>query len=508
MAWLVAYNLAEGRDADVARVVYRTLGPLWILLAGLLLLRVGSALLVRREVGVLERLDILTGRGRALAWTSAAAVVFAVCLGYASLAVVGMLGTALFHVVAILSLIAFRGPDPMRASHVFRRFSTDAATEGDPLVEELRFAGVRVPVGFRLFVTGRIGPRWATVRHVLSSEESGAEIVVESDVGPAVRGEHQPEPLQAWLEDTFGLFRSTRVDIHGPVVAVGPRHLPVDHAPVLLDQGVGPRAPRAGVRLPTEGSFDLREYKAGDDIRRIHWVRSMVAGELVVRMPDEIPPDRPRVRLVLDTYFPAGQSFDSDAPAQMLDALVSVWLGVGRALVEAGVRVTIVAAIPPSRAGHEGDGESADLRAIGPRRVSTVRHVLSARNAAAAQKIGAQIAWQAEIPVGELLTRENTLVVARGVLGPRPEGCPARWIVVTPTLPDPDLPWPSDVRFPHPMGSAENRWSHRSRLAEELAVARTDHVHALLAMRVDAQPPPGSFRALPTDHAVRLEAIR
>src|SRR5207248_786605 len=125
-----------------------------------------AALLVRLFVSVaierkgFERADVLTGRGSGLAWTSAIAVMLAVKVGWASMAVVGLLGTTLFHVVVLLAFVAFRGEDPMRARAISRRFVPDAVSEDDPVVEELRFAGARIPIGYRMFVTGHIGPRF------------------------------------------------------------------------------------------------------------------------------------------------------------------------------------------------------------------------------------------------------------------------------------------------------------------------------------------------------------
>ena len=91
-----------------------------------------------------------------------------------------------------------------------------------------------------------------------------------------------------------------------------------------------PRACRRA-QLPTEGCFPLREYATGDDARRIHWVRSLTARELVVRLPDELPPEQPTVRLVLDTQpRRARPMLPYAGDGQLLDALVRVWLRRGR----------------------------------------------------------------------------------------------------------------------------------------------------------------------------------
>lgn len=496
LAWYVAFAQAE--PGDLAEAVELTLGPLWLLLVAALVMRVlGATWDTRRArtVSIIGQIDVLTGAGSALAWTSAFAIVAAVWLGWASLAVVGLLGSGLFHVVVLLTFVAVRGADPMRAASITRSFVPEVVTEGDAVVEQLHFSGARIPIGFRLFASGRIGPRWATSRHVLDAAEAGSDLVLESEVGPAVRGEHDPEPLVLWLQDTFGLCRSLRVAVGGPRLTVLPRVRTVPKAARLLARGDGPRAPRPTTRLPTEGLFRLREYQQGDDVRRIHWVRSLAARELIVRLPDELPPDQPRVRLVLDTYFPEAGTLACDAPDELLDWVVGVWLAVGRSLAESGARVTLVAAVPE---GAEGA-------------IAKARHDLVRRAPTGALRLGAKVRWQSSMPVDALLTDEPAIVVSRANIGRTPEHAKVGWIVVLPDriTPEPAWPFPHSMRLPHPQGSSDNRWSRRRRAANRVATARRDHAWALAFMGREVQRPlPGCFLACPQpDGTIRLENL-
>ena len=494
LAWYVAF--AEAHPDELTIAVKYALGPLWLLLMAALALRtIAIVASPRREppIPILSQLDVLTSSGSALAWLSAGAIMGAVWLGWASLAVVGLLGTGLFHVVVLYTMVAVRSFDPMHSASITRRFVPDVATEGDEVIEELRFSGTRIPPGFRLFATGRVGARWATSRYVLEGAEAGGEVVLESKIGPAVRGEHDAEPLAVWLQDTFGLCRSIRVDVGASHLTVLPRLREAQHTTPLLGRGEGPRAPRATVRLPTEGSFRLREYQQGDDVRRIHWVRSLAARQLIVRLPDELPPDRPHVRLVLDTFFAEAEVLECDTPSELLDSVVSTWLAVARSLAESGVRVTLVAAVP------NGDA------------VAIARHDFSLRTTAPALRLGAQVEWQGRMMVDELLTDEATLVVSRAVLArPHPYD-KARWIVVLPSAISPEPPWraPSNARWHYPMGTLENRWSQRRREENRVAIARRDRARTV-AMRADmVRPPPGSFLACPeATGAIRVEVIR
>jgi uncharacterized protein (DUF58 family) len=495
---VVAYAALERPRDGLARAALYGLGPPVVATAAALAARAGGALFGRRgatagRAPLLAELGVLTGRGRALGWLSAAALACALGWGYASFAAVGVLGAALFYIAAAYGLVVLRAPDPLRAGAISRRFSPETAVAGGPLVESVTFDGARVPLGARLFVTGRIGPRWATCRHVLTSSESGALVVAESDVGPAVRGRHRPEPLRAWLEDAFGLCRSLPAEVPGPTLLVTPPARDVSPVAPLLAHGPGPNAARPRRRLPTEGAFELRDYHPGDDVRRVHWVRSAAAGRLVVRRPDEVPPDRPHVRLVLDTYFPRADVFESDEPARALDDLVAVWLGVARALVAAGARVALVTAVPA-----EGEG------------AAVVRHDASPRAANDALRLGARVAWQRHLPVEALLTGEPAFVVARAVTARLPPAGAARWIVVPPAPPEPAAYEPPELRLPLPMGAHENR---RAALRGARAAARRlrrDRHLAAHALSVAAdRPTPGSFVAVAaSDGAVRLEAVR
>lgn len=486
LAWFVAFSQAPSNE--LARTVTHAMGPIWMLVAlGLVLRAAGSAMKATSGRDTLERLDLLTPRGAALAWLSALAILLAVWTGYASFAVLGMLGSGVFHLVVLRAFVALRGRDPFGVGTVRRTFEPEMLVEGDAVLEKLHFDGTRVPLGYRLFVTGRIGRRWATTRAVLASSESGGEVVLESEVGPALRGEHRPQPLAAWLEDGLGLCRSPELAIPGPSFTVLPRVREGQALP-LPEHGMGPHAARPRSRLPTEGLFDLREYRAGDDVRRIHWMRSAAARELVVRMPDEIPPDLPRVRLVLDTFFPEGLVFEGASTAEALDGLVEAWLAIGRALEKAGVRVTLVASIP---------GE--------PR---PMRQLLSKHAPDAARRLAARVVWQNTTPVEALLTDEATIVVARGLLAEPPAHARTRWVIVVPHVAEPPPLVSGGVRYPHPFGASDNGGGAEKRAAEELADRRRDHILAFRAFgTASVTPPRGSFAAYRVQDEIRLEAI-
>lgn len=503
LAWDTAFSAPHPSRLTVAVVC--ALGPLWLLVAAGLLYRCVDALLRRRRAtgdattrrSLLDRIDVLTESGAALAWLGAAAIMASVWVGWASLSVVGLMGLGLLHLLVIWTQLVAGGDDPWRRASVTRRFSPSSVVEGGPVIEELRFSEVRIPTGFRLLVSGRVGPRWSTSRYAIDSAQAGGELVLESDVGPALRGDHQAEPLEIWLQDVLGLCRTARIHAGAARLTVLPRPRPIDGARHLLGNGGSDREPRPETRLPTEGSFRLREYQPGDDARRIHWVRSLTSRELVVRLPDELPPDQPAVRLVLDTFLPDTEPLACSAPAELLDALVDVWLGVGRALAETGARVTLV---------------TAARRATADAEIAPVHQRLIPRALTPALRLGAQVGWQDAVPVEGLLADTPSIVVSCRVQPVLSRHAVARWIILPEplwTLHDEPAPQTSSALLPYPMGSPENRWARRriARLAHEWA--SRDHATFTSLCGNTGERPPGIFVARPAGAAgVRLEALR
>jgi uncharacterized protein (DUF58 family) len=273
-----------------------------------------------------------------------------------------------------------------------------------------------------------------------------------------------------------------------------PRPGAVDDARKLLGAGGDEKETRPTHRLPTDGTFRLREYAPGDDTRRIHWVRSLQANQRVVRLPDEIPPDEPAVRLVLDTHLFGTEALCCHSPDELLDAMVRVWLGVGKSLSDGGTRVTLVAAAP------KGGEQVVCERPLRPR---ATREAL---------KLGARVRWQGALPLAQLLAAgpaRQVVVSAR----PRPVDSPSEvtWVVVPEvawTSAEPWPPEPSYLALPYPMGSADNRLSRRRAEHARAAAARRDGAlfNELLCW-TDWSRLSGAYVARPSKGRVALEVV-
>src|SRR6185295_14007497 len=170
----------------------------------------------------------------------------------------------------------------------------------------------------------------------------------------------------------------------------------------------------------------------------------------------------PAVRLILDGDRWGGESLTCRAPAELLDAMVRIWLGGGRALSDTGVRVTLVAVA--ERAGSP----------------SVIERPLTGHASREALRLGSRVAWQTAVPLASLVARDAA--VRQVVVTSRPRRLRAApqlaWILVPEarwTSPAPPLlPW-SIAQLPWPTGCADNRLPRRSRDRDRRELMRSDH---------------------------------
>lgn len=113
-----------------------------------------------------------------------------------------------------------------------------------------------------------------------------------------VRGHHPVGPLTVRVTDPFGLAtRSATVPGESALVVL-PRTLPL--TPVRGVPAGSGRETSSSPRMALQGEDDVgvREYRIGDDLRRIHWRSTARTGETMVRQDEE--PARRRALVLLD----------------------------------------------------------------------------------------------------------------------------------------------------------------------------------------------------------------
>jgi hypothetical protein len=175
------------------------------------------------------------------------------------------------------------------------------------------------------FVVDRMGPRW--------KRQIG--YVVRSDV----RGKFTVGPMKVRLSDPFGMVELDRTFQTVSKLVVTPRVIPLPPVPLSgAWTGSGDNRPRAFASGSAE-DVTVREYRRGDDLRRVHWRSSAHAGELMVRREEQ--PWQSRATLFLDNRKIAHAG---SGAASSLEHAVVVAASIGVHLIQRGFNVRLVTA--------------------------------------------------------------------------------------------------------------------------------------------------------------------
>ena len=145
--------------------------------------------------------------------------------------------------------------------------------------------------------------------------------------------------MRVRLSDPFGLVVLDRTFQSTSTLVVTPRV--VELPPVALSgawTGAGDNRPRAFASGSAE-DVTVREYRRGDDLRRVHWRSSAHAGELMVRREEQ--PWQSRATLFLDNRTFAHRGLGA---ASSLEHAVSLAASVAVHLVQRGFMVRLVTA--------------------------------------------------------------------------------------------------------------------------------------------------------------------
>ncbi|MDK1475586.1 DUF58 domain-containing protein [Streptomyces sp. 549] len=274
----------------------------------------------------------LTTRGRSFLAAGIAAAVCAYVLGQSDLLRVGML----LAVLPLLCVVVLH-----RTRHRVtgsRRLAPARVPVRSEARVHLRVDNVsRLPTGLLMLqdrVPYVLGPR---PRFVLDRVEPGGRREVSYRVRSDLRGRYPLGPLQLRLTDPFGMVELTRSFSAYDTLTVIPR---VEALPPVRLAGESSGYGDGGLRaLALAGDDDMipREYRHGDDLRRVHWRSTARYGELMVRREEQ--PQKARCAVVLDTRRSAWSGSGPDSPFEWA---VSAAASVVMHLVERGYGVRLV----------------------------------------------------------------------------------------------------------------------------------------------------------------------
>lgn len=144
-------------------------------------------------------------------------------------------------------------------------------------------------------------------RFVLPALDPGGRCEVQYVVRSPIRGAHLLGPLGTRVRDNFGLSLQLADIGEASELLVVPKPVPL-HASPPGSTGLGEDTGSAAT-LALHGDNDqgIREYRQGDDLRRIHWPASARTGDLMVRQEDR--PIRRQALVLLDTRESAHTGF-------------------------------------------------------------------------------------------------------------------------------------------------------------------------------------------------------
>jgi uncharacterized protein (DUF58 family) len=260
--------------------------------------------------------------------------------------------------------VAFAARTRFRLTCV-RRLEPARVASGDRSRVVLRIENIsRLPTGLLLIedsIPYLLGGR---PRVVLDRLAPSRPVDVGYHVSGELRGRYRVGPLTVRLMDPFGLCEVPRSFTSTDILVVTPQLVTLP--PVRLGGDWGGAGYSTSRSVATSGDDDIatREYRHGDDLRRIHWRTTARRGELTVRREEQ--PWQSRGVVLLDTRLAAHRG---DGPTSSIEWAVSAAASVGVHLARNGFEVRVVTDIGTevSSAGLGGesfDGTLLDLLAL------------------------------------------------------------------------------------------------------------------------------------------------
>ncbi|WP_439689041.1 DUF58 domain-containing protein [Curtobacterium sp. SP.BCp] len=272
-------------------------------------------------------------------------------------------GLLLLVLLVLGTVMAFVVAAPLRGSRSAARAIVQV---GEVYRERVTLQGTGLKFGPRstLLVREQLDDVFASVSEAETYATVGPRTppaVLDVEALAMHRGRGLVGPVTIRVEDPFGLLRIDRPVVRAEEVVVVPASMPL----TAIDTGALAGAVSADEgRVGQGGSADdseLRPYRPGDPIRRVHWGQSARRGELHVRQTTQAQP--PEAVIALDVRRESYQALGRDDLAELSDLggdaafehAVVVAASVARALAARTSRVVLVSDEPDGVTRHAGD---------------------------------------------------------------------------------------------------------------------------------------------------------
>ncbi|QLQ37040.1 DUF58 domain-containing protein [Micromonospora robiginosa] len=290
----------------------------------------------------------LTTRGRSFLAAAVAAAISAAILGEKDLLRVAVL-------LAVLPLLAAAYVGRSRyklACH--RTLEPHRVPVGSSSRVVLRLQNLsRLPTGTLLLedrLPYALGSRPRVVLERLGAHQASS---VAYTVRADVRGRYEVGPLVIRLTDPFGLCELTRSFPSTDHLTVIPQVTPLPSVRLPGEYAGSGDSRARSVAVHGEDDAATREYRMGDDLRRVHWKSTARTGELMVRREEQ--PWESRATVVLDTR--AG-GHRGEGPTASFEWSVSAAASIAVHLRQAGYKLRLVTGngvdVDATEAGGEG----------------------------------------------------------------------------------------------------------------------------------------------------------
>ncbi len=307
-----------------------------------------------------EALAGLTTRGRAFAAAGATAALCALVLGQRDLLRVAVL---LGLLPLACALVVARTRYRVACTRVLQPVRVQAGEQARILLNLTNVS--RIPTGL-LLVEDKIPYVLGTrPRFVLDRLEPRGRRQVAYRVRSDMRGRYILGPLTIRLADPFGMCELTRGFTHRDTLMVTPAIQPLPYVRLGGEWSGGGDSKSRSVAASGEDDVAPRDYRNGDDRRRIHWRSTARYGDLMVRREEQ--PWQSRATILLDTR---GAAHRGEGPGSSFEWSVSAVASIGVHLIRDGYLVRFVTDADPGvdtgahRAALDGNFEGLLLDAL------------------------------------------------------------------------------------------------------------------------------------------------
>ena len=189
-------------------------------------------------------------------------------------------------------------------------------------------------------------------RFVIDTMRPGWSRRIEYAVQADVRGKYQIGPLRVRVGDPFGLLELHRTFTKTASLVVIPATEPLPAIPLLgAWTGTGDNRPRP-FASGSAADVTVRDYRVGDDLRRVHWRSTARTGSLMVRREEQ--PWQSRCTLFIDNR---ARVHRGQGPHSSLERAVTAAASIAVHLASQGYQVRLVSALGEEieHGWHDGD---------------------------------------------------------------------------------------------------------------------------------------------------------